>query len=122
MKIIDFGSACSLRKGEYTDYRGTRVYAPPEWFKNGAYTADGLNVWSLGILLYVLIMGDVPFHSDNEIMEAHLLGYHRKFPGTRKVSRVTASFIRTLLNGRWEERIQMAELEDHHWIIDGSHV
>ena len=125
MKIIDFGSASSLKKGEYKVFRGTREYAPPEWIKNGAYTADGLNVWSLGILLHALIMGDVPFHSDNEIMEADLLGYKKKLleePGTRKVSRVLSSFVHTLLNGRWKERIQMAELEDHHWIIDGSHV
>ncbi len=56
----------------YLPITGTRVYCPPEWVLKSRYHGIPATVWSLGILLYNMLLGNVPFEEEAEIVAANL--------------------------------------------------
>ena len=94
-------------------FPGTRVYAPPEWIKFRRYRADGLTVWSLGILLYDMVNGDIPFETDSQIKRANV-----RFRTELRLSTECQDLIRRCLEIDVGGRITLAEMRDHPWLAE----
>ncbi|XP_053789662.1 serine/threonine-protein kinase pim-1-like [Vidua chalybeata] len=47
-------------------------YSPPEWILFGYYHGQPATIWSLGILLYHLVCGHLPFHTNEDIVQGQL--------------------------------------------------
>ncbi|XP_059347145.1 LOW QUALITY PROTEIN: serine/threonine-protein kinase pim-1-like [Ammospiza nelsoni] len=67
-KIIDFGCGTILQDTFYTRMSGTPEYSPPEWILFDCYHGQPATIWSLGILLYELVCGHLPFHRNEDIV------------------------------------------------------
>jgi len=113
LKLIDFGSGTYLHDGLYNDFEGTRVYAPPEWIKYRRYTADGLTVWSMGILLHDLVCGDIPFETDTQI----IMGLP-DWSDSTSLSSSLKNLIQGCLKTDPRERFSLEEVSSHPWILD----
>ncbi|XDV51190.1 hypothetical protein PO909_020115, partial [Leuciscus waleckii] len=72
LKLIDFGCGqlFSSEGYESNTYRGVPGYCPPEILTERRFQAVPANVWSLGVLLYELSNGCLPFCDDSEIIAA----------------------------------------------------
>ncbi|KAH7705525.1 Protein PRK-2 [Aphelenchoides avenae] len=68
-KLCDFGAATLLKKTRYHDFQGTRLYSPPEWFLLGLELGLETASWSLGVLLYRMTTGRLPFLNKEEICD-----------------------------------------------------
>jgi serine/threonine protein kinase len=74
LSLIDFGSGAFIKEEERAlpHFDGTRLYAPTEWICCARYQAGPATFWSLGILLFDRVQGDIPFEKDKEICSAEL--------------------------------------------------
>uniref|UniRef100_A0A8C5PS43 PAS domain-containing serine/threonine-protein kinase n=1 Tax=Leptobrachium leishanense TaxID=445787 RepID=A0A8C5PS43_9ANUR len=73
IKLVDFGSAAHLQPGKlFSTFCGTTEYCAPEVLLGNAYPGPELEMWSLGVTLYTLVIGENPFCEVEEILEAEL--------------------------------------------------
>lgn len=113
IKLIDFGASGALNPKPYISYRGTEVYIPPEYYTAGSYYPLPAAVWSIGCLAYVLISGDCPFQSRDDVKSYTDLNTLNPSLAKRTLR---LNFLRRCLDPRPSERILLSDLLRHPWL------
>ena len=113
IKLIDFGGGALFRDGEYTEFLGTSLYAPPEWHKYRNYHAVPATVWSLGITLFSIASEDIPFQNIEEICSGEL-----RFPDGLSTS--FRDLLGSMLSIDPDKRPQLDKILQHQWLKESD--
>uniref|UniRef100_A0AC34FGV9 Doublecortin-like and CAM kinase-like protein n=1 Tax=Panagrolaimus sp. ES5 TaxID=591445 RepID=A0AC34FGV9_9BILA len=122
LKLADFGLA-SVLEGENLlyDVCGTPTYVAPEILAEFGYNTK-VDIWSAGIIIYVLLCGFPPFmsmeeHSQDQLFEQILRGrFGFPSPIWDNISYSAKALIQGLLNLDVEERFSAEQILDYHWV------
>lgn len=95
IKLIDFGLAKDFSKGQLNSVVGTPYYVAPEVF-SGVYTC-ACDIWSLGVVLYMLLTGKPLFSGkNNQEIYQNLMNRTLDFEKDKKLS-ARSSHVKALL-------------------------
>ncbi|XP_049335459.1 serine/threonine-protein kinase pim-1 [Astyanax mexicanus] len=108
VKLIDFGCGDWIRDDEYHSVIGTWLYHPPESILWRRYRATPATVWSLGVTLYRMVMGHMPFKSIQEIVQGRL-----EFRDD--LSKECCDLIRWCLQVDPNSRPSLLKMRKHQW-------
>ncbi|KAF2034760.1 kinase-like protein, partial [Setomelanomma holmii] len=119
VKLVDFGFTREYEgKSNYLQtWCGTVCYSAPEMLKGEKYAGEKVDVWSLGIILYALLVGELPFDEDNEnVTKMKILKeeptYPENFPPQAK------ELCQSLLSKRPILRPTLADILQNPWLSE----
>ncbi|XP_077435735.1 serine/threonine-protein kinase SIK1 [Vanacampus margaritifer] len=117
IKLADFGFGNFYNAGEpLSTWCGSPPYAAPEVFEGKEYEGPQLDIWSLGVVLYVLVCGSLPF--DNPSLPALK---QRVTEGRFRIpffmSQDCENLIRKMLVVDPAKRISVAQIKQHRWML-----
>lgn len=119
VKLCDFGFTREY-EGHLSYLRtfcGTVCYSAPEMLKGEKYAGEKVDVWSLGIILYALLVGELPFDEDDDMVTKHKIlssepTYPAAIPGEAK------TLITQMLSKRPLVRPSLAEILTNPFLAD----
>ncbi|WAR06101.1 SIK2-like protein [Mya arenaria] len=106
IKIADFGFGNFFTgKEPLATWCGSPPYAAPEVFEGKKYLGPQIDIWSLGVVLYVLVCGALPFDGQN----LQVLRY--------RVLSECESLIRRMLVLEPTKRYTISQIKKHQWML-----
>ena len=120
LKLCDFGWAKEITVNNRSTFCGTIEYMAPEIVGSEKYDY-GVDVWSLGILLYELLMGHSPFKSNKEKNVMIKIKLHDLvFDKNRNLSENCINLINGLLDSNPLTRLKLKDIFEHPFILTNS--
>ncbi|XP_063230133.1 serine/threonine-protein kinase SIK2-like [Bacillus rossius redtenbacheri] len=117
IKIADFGFSNYYTPGEQlATWCGSPPYAAPEVFEGKKYTGPEIDVWSLGVVLYVLVCGALPFDGSTlQSLRDRVLSGRFRIPYF--MSSDCESLIRKMLVLDPAKRYSVDCIKRHRWMV-----
>ncbi|CAK9139406.1 unnamed protein product [Ilex paraguariensis] len=120
LKATDFGLSVFYKPGEtFSDVVGSPYYVAPEVLSK--HYGPESDVWSAGVILYILLSGVPPFWAETEIgifrqiLQGKLDFESEPWPG---ISESAKDLIRKTLDRNPKKRLTAHEVLCHPWIVD----
>ncbi|XP_052814411.1 maternal embryonic leucine zipper kinase-like isoform X1 [Mya arenaria] len=121
LKLIDFG-LCANPQGGMEKHLftccGSPAYAAPELISGKEYLGAEADIWSMGILLYALLCGYLPFDDEN-IPQLYKKIQSGKYDTPSWLSLESKELIASMLQVDPKRRITVGHLMSHPWLLSG---
>ena len=135
IKLIDFGFSRKINDGLISELTGSKYYNAPEMFSCATKGYDGVlaDTFSLGVVLFVLVMGFYPFDKPNIMDNRYKLIFKKDFDNFWKKCEQKKNFSGNNLTGvskefkdlfskmicpKPKERITLSQIKKHIWLKD----
>ncbi|KAG8518084.1 NUAK family SNF1-like kinase 2 [Galemys pyrenaicus] len=115
IKIADFGLSNRYHQGKFLQtFCGSPLYASPEIINGKPYTGPEVDSWSLGVLLYILVHGTMPFDGQDHrtLVKQISNGAYREPPTLSDA----CGLIRWLLMVNPTRRATLEDVVSHWWV------
>ena len=115
-KLVGFGYSSFYEKGKKIEGAyGSLCYACPEIINEQPYNPELADVWSLGVILYVLVCGYLPFCEEEDSKNLILISEGKvEFP--KEMSNKLKDLLRHMLDKNPEKRYNFQKIVKHPWI------
>ena len=121
VKLIDFGLSNVFHPGDtLKTFCGSPTYASPELVQRHEYTGPEVDCWSLGVLLYVLVVGELPFDGTT-FLELYRRIINARYEIPAFVSPECADLIRRMLVPDVAQRATITQICSHPWVRAGGY-
>ncbi|KAF7030800.1 hypothetical protein CFC21_042260 [Triticum aestivum] len=122
LKVSDFGLSAVAEpfqpEGLLHTFCGTPAYVAPEVLARRGYEGAKADIWSCGVILFVLMAGYLPFHDQN-LMAMYRKVYKGEFRCPRWFSKDLTSLIMRFLDTNPSTRITLPEVMESRWFKKG---
>lgn len=116
VKLTDFGFSNKFQPGKkLTTSCGSLAYSAPEILLGDEYDAPAVDIWSLGVILFMLVCGQPPFQEAND-SETLTMIMDCKYTVPPHVSKECKDLITRMLQRDPKRRASLEEIENHAWL------
>ncbi|CAH8312531.1 unnamed protein product [Eruca vesicaria subsp. sativa] len=125
LKVSDFGLSaladCKRGDGLLHTTCGTPAYVAPEVINRKGYDGTKADIWSCGVVLFVLLAGYLPFH-DSNLMEMYRKIGKADFKCPSWFAPEVKRLLCKMLDPNHESRISIARIKESSWFRKGLHM
>ncbi|KAL3285301.1 hypothetical protein HHI36_019411 [Cryptolaemus montrouzieri] len=120
VKLTDFGFSNKFCPGQKLETScGSLAYSAPEILLGDSYDAPAVDIWSLGVILYMLVCGQAPFQEAND-SETLTMIMDCKYSVPSHVSPECKDLISRMLVRNPEKRATLTQIAKHPWLEAGK--
>ncbi|CAE6362500.1 unnamed protein product [Rhizoctonia solani] len=119
VKVIDFGLSNVMTDGDFLRTScGSPCYACPEVISAKVYAGPEVDVWSIGVILYLMLAGRLPFEDESThvLMDKICTG---RFHMPASIPPDAANLIKNCIVVNPIKRLTMPEIMQHPWFLTG---
>jgi chromosome segregation ATPase len=121
VKLVDFATMREDMEagGMAASIKGTPAYMAPEIWSKGDYEGEKVDVWSMGVILYEMVCGELPWLGKD--IKGHLHNVRNdplKIKPSLGLSKELCELLGHMLKVKAPMRLSWAELMTHDWLME----